>query len=185
MVVLGRSNRKPHRLRAAIILAGVGVLAFVVAELLPWVEVANPSGGALLFAVPVVQMQSVAADLYQLFLPVLLALTGRAVAKGNEAGFGAAGSAIGMACGELILLLGALAAPAPPNSALQFVHAVSYGPGAIAAVAGVGVSIAAVLVARTSRPALLGHPSATNERETPSRNADDLVVSAIDRGETI
>jgi hypothetical protein len=90
-----------------------------------------------------------------------------------------------MACGEFTLLLGVLAAPAPPNSELQFVHAVSYGPGAIAAVVGVAVSIVAVLVARISRPAQLDHSSATNDRETPSRNADDLVVSAIDRGETI
>lgn len=185
MAVVGRSNRKPERVRAAIVLAGVGVLAFVVAELLPWVEVANPQGGPLLFAVPVIQMQSLAADLYQLFLPVLLALTGRAVAIRNEAGFGAAGSAIGMACGEFILLLGVLAAPAPPNSALQFVHAVSYGPGAIAAIAGVALSIAAVLVARINRPAQLDHPPATNDRRTPGREADDLVVSALDRGETL
>jgi hypothetical protein len=185
MVVLGRSNRKPDRVRAAIILAGIGVLAFVVAELLPWVEVANPYGGPLLYAVPVTQMQSIAGYLYQLFLPVLLALTGRAVASRNDSGFGAAGTAIGMACGEFILLLGVLAAPAPPGSERPFVDAVSYGPGAIAAVAGVALSIVAVVVARISRPAKLDHPSVTNDRETPSRTADDLVVSAVERGETI
>src|SRR5262245_23390383 len=133
--VLGRSNRKPDRARAAIIVAGVGVLAFAAAELLPWVQVPNPRGGPPLTAVLVIQMDGTAVLLYQLFLPVLLALTGRAIASRNEGGLGAAGSAIGMACGVFILLLGVLAGPVtlsgssdvPPTDT----HTDGYGPGAI------------------------------------------------------
>jgi hypothetical protein len=134
-------------------------------------------------------MDGTAPLLYQLFLPVLLALTGRAVATRGEGGFGAAGSAIGMACGEFVLLLGVLAGPVTLSGSSDLppvdTHTVGYGPGGIAALAGVALSIVAALVARISRPAWSDHPSATNDRETPSRNADDLTVSAIDTGETI
>ena len=142
-----------YRQRLALALSALSVLAFAVAEVQPWVRLASNGPTESYLTVPLNRMGGVPAGLFQLFIPVLLALVGRVVLAPRGTSPGAAGSAIGMACGELVLAIAVLAAGAASDPARS-----SYGAGAVAAFVGLTLVAAAVMVAGIRRAPVTNQP---------------------------